>query len=328
MRNKSLVAAVAAGALIFSSSPAFAEEFVNIDGTNPDNGVYWEIDEYGIAYAGDYNENFSTVYYPNEVYGGADYFFCGDSGDSASGITVTNEPNGDVTVDCPAVANIVEDGITSTMHFRFYAESDTGYLARQWIEIENTTDSAIELSSGLYVYYYWNYNEWVEGDNYVTSQGNGYAVAGDTWSAGSDLVGEDIATTSAWAASCFTDAFTPDSGYYYPNATNTIAANSTTNLLTFFNIAFPTAASADAAEAVYEKVIAQSDEYETLAGRLDDGLPAGEEFVAWTTGACGDDSLADTGVDGALVDNGALGAFIILGLGAMVYAARRRITRK
>lgn len=323
MRNKSIATAAVIGALMFTSSPALAEEFVNIDGSNPANGVFWEIDEYGIASAGDIDDNFATIYYPNEVYGWSDYFYCGDSGDSASEITVTTEPNGDVTVDCPPVADVVYDGITSTMHFRFYAESDTGYLARQWIEIENTTDEAITLSSGLYIYYYWNYNEWTEGDNYVTSQGNDYAEAGDTWAAGSDIVGEDIATTSAWAASCFTDDFTPDAGYYYPEATNTIAANSTTNLLTFFNIVFPVEASADAAEAAYATVIAQADEYGSLTGRLDDGLPTDEDFVGWNTGACPSANLADTGAPESFT--GAVGLGIsALALGAVTVVARRR----
>ncbi len=87
----------------------------------------------------------NRLYYPLENYAQDDYFYCG-SGDGSDSV-VTTETNGDITIDCPCLANTFVTGLTGTLHIRLYAEDETGYMARVWGELENTTGSTITIGS-------------------------------------------------------------------------------------------------------------------------------------------------------------------------------------
>lgn len=305
---------------LFLALPSYAVTTVEIEGDNPAGGAVWQIDGYGIANAGDYDGNYTTTYYPNWIDPGWDIEWCGTN--DGTDVTVTQESNGDVTVDCDENVDAFDTGVSTTMHFRFYAESDTGYLARQWIEITNSTDSAVDISTSLHLYYYWNYYGWSDGDNWLTSQGGDSGADGDTWGAGNDVAGVEIATTSAWAASCSTQTFTTNSGYDYPDSLSSIDANSTVNLVTYFNMNFPTENNEAGAAAAFDVAIQQASEYDHFTGRLTDGLPSGTEFFGWNDGSC-PELLAETGAPDATTNTAGIAAAAVA-LGIIAVAVRRR----
>ncbi|MFM6967880.1 MAG: LPXTG cell wall anchor domain-containing protein [Microbacteriaceae bacterium] len=316
--------AVFSALMALTASPSFAATNIEIGGDNPTGGVVWEVDAYGIAGSYDYSENYTSIYYPNWIDPGWDIEWCGTNG--GNDVTVTNETNGDVTVDCDENLNAFNDGVSTTMHIRFYAESETGYLARQWIEITNSNDVDENITEPLHLYYYWNYYGWNDGDNWLTSQGGVNGADGDTWGAGNDLGGLEIATTSAWAASCSTETFVADSGYDFPASLDTIEANSTLNIVTFFNMNFPTEASADGSAAAFDVAVAQAAEFSELSGRLDEGLPGDTIFFGWNDGACASEPtvLPNTGASIDTVGTATLaGAAITVGLAAVVIRRRR-----
>ena len=318
------IAATASLSLV--AAPALANTIVNIDGTHPDIGMYWVIDEYGIASAVDAYETTTELYYPNYFYLNGDHALCDDNyGDDA---VVTEESNGDVTVDCPVQHGIIATGLDSTMHFRFYAEADSGYLARQWIEVHNTSGSDITLDDGPSFSYYWNYYGWVDGDYWATSQGSDTGADGDTWGAGAAVNGLESASTAAWAAGCTTQEIVKaDWGYRYGGDAATIPAGETTNLVTYFNMYFPTAATEQGGADSFDVVKAQATEFDQFDGRLIAGLPTDRTYLGWTDGSC-PVALAETG---STVDVNEWLAIAItvatLGLGATVLRRRRTFTK-
>lgn len=319
--TKIAIAATVSALMTLVALPAYAGTAVDIDGDNPSGGVVWEIDEYGISGSYDYNENYTSVYYPNWISPGWDIEWCGSNG--GNDVTVTTETNGDVTVDCVENLDAFDDGVSTTMHLRFYAESETGYLAREWLEITNSNDVVENITEPFHLYYYWNYYGWSNGDNWLTSQGELNGSDGDTWGAGNDLAGAEIATTSAWAATCSTETYVADSGYDFPDELNSIGANSTLNLVTYFNMNFPTEASTDGASAAFDVAIAQADEFDHFKGRLTEGLPSDTEFFGWSDGSC-PEALAETGAPSDTLGTAALaGTALVVGLAAVTIRRRR-----
>jgi hypothetical protein len=161
-------------------------------------GARWQVDGDGIAHAGDAADIVSHwLYYPLENYAQGEYIFCG--GDDGSDATLTDEIGGDITIDCAAMPDTFATGLLGTLHLRLYAEDESGYLARVWVELENTTGSTITIGSDdpLGVYYYYNYSAWSNGDPWMTNAGGGDSgLDGSVWGAGGDVNNDEIATSA------------------------------------------------------------------------------------------------------------------------------------
>jgi hypothetical protein len=302
-------------------------------------GASWQIDEFGIKAGGDTPGTIAhSLYYPLENFAQASYLYCG-TGDGSDAI-VTAEVNGDITIDCPSVANTFVSGLTGTLHIRLYAEADTGYLARVWGELANTTGSTITIGSDdpLSVYYYYNYDAWNNGDPWMTNVGGGdFGLDGAVWGVGGDVDTNEIATSATWGDLSQSCRFTTGSHKMnYPAEANIIAAGDTVNLISFINMVFPATSDSAGTTAAYEAALAQAQtEFAAgLTGRMTDGLPADVVAIGWEKDdACAAPApdtaeapqLASTGTESASLVGfgaGALGLALV-GLGFMV-ATRRR----
>ncbi len=295
-------------------------------------GARWNLGEYGIHNATNIPDTMNhALYYPNEIYGGSDYFYCGSSSGDGSDSTVTNETNGDVTIDCQPETDAVAPGIKGTLHFRLYAESASGYLARQWLEIENTSGTSVDLTSNpISNYYYWNYYGWTSGDPWETNQGPfDHARDGDVWGAGASANGDEIATSAAWGDPCHSSEYV--NGYpqmEFPASVNTIAPGQVINLVTFINMVFPATNDAAGAAAAYATALdqAKTEFAAGLTGRLADGLPAGMVPLGWDTSACPTTpELPNTGVDAGSLGVTGVAAVGLLVAGCAALVVRRRV---
>ena len=339
MNKKLALAAVVSattGIVVAGVAPAQAlawptdGEFV-ISGTNG-GGAIWDMDGYGIGYGWDVNDAMNnSLYYPNEIYG-YDYLYCGD--DDGSDATLTEEANGDITIDCLPSVDQLWEGLTVTMHYRLYASSPSGYLARQWAEIHNTTGATIDMAGEeLYNDYYYNYYGWDPDFSYWTasdgSSGVGNEADGQVWGVNGDSRGNEIVMGAAWGSPCKASEFTYNDSYvYFPSSANVIAAGETVNLVTFVNMVFPTENTEAAATAAYDTALAQAKaEFDLgLEGRLAAGLTPGLNVTGWCGPAA---ALPDTGANASVIGSSlAISAgLLVAGVLALVMV-RRRLARK
>ena len=336
MKKKFLASAgatLAAVALVATASPASAldwpaDGWFEVSGTSG-GGAWWQIDEYGIAYGQDVNEAMNNdLYYPIATYAQSEYLYCGLT--DGSDATLTEEANGDVTIDCEPDTDAFGLGLTGTLHIRLYAEAETGYMARVWAEIENTTGSTITIGADdpIATYYYYNYDAWDNGDPWQTNVGGGdYGLDGSVWGAGGDVENNEIATSSVWADSsqAYRTKAAPN-GMFFPAEANVIEPGQTVNVISFINMVFPTANDAAATTAAFEAALAhaQGELSQGLTGRLAAGLPADLVAIGWEKNdACA--QLANTGIDSAASTAVTAGAIALgmLGLGFVVIARRR-----
>lgn len=314
-------AALAAVALVATASPASAVDwpvngYFSIAGSSGGGGM-WQIGQDGIEYGWDFNGSMNeSLYYPLAMYAQGEYLLCGAT--DGSDATITEESNGDITIDCQPVTDTFVTGITGTLHIRLYAEAATGYMARAWAEFENTTGSTIEIGSDdpIGVYYYYNYNAWDNDDPWQTNVGGGNSgLDGAIWGAGGDIDNNETATSSVWgdlSQGCHFKA--ADKGMFVPAEANTIAADETVNVISFINMVFPTANNAAATTAAFDAALAhaQGELSQGLTGRLAAGLPADLVATGWEKDDSCVPQLANTGAD--------LGSATGLGLGAVVLA--------
>ena len=330
-------------ALVATATPASALAWpaggnFEIPGTMG-GGATWQLDGDGIAHAGDTAENMTHwLYYPLENYAQGDYVHCG--GDDGSDATLTAEVGGDITIDCAAMPDTFESGLTSTLHVRLYAENESGYLVRVWVELENTTVSTITIGSDdpLGVYYYYNYSAWNNGDPWMTNAGGGDSgLDGSVWGAGGDLNNNEIATSAAWGDPSQSCRFkTVSYGMHYPADANVIPAGETVNLISFINMVFPATSDAAGTTEAFDIALehARSEFADGLTGRMTDGLPADINAVGWETdNACATknknatdaNKLAQTGPGLSSVAALAVGAIGIgiAGIGSLVRVRRR-----
>ena len=330
--------AIAAAAVVATSSPASAAPWPSggtfeIPGVMA-GGASWDVDGDGISAGYNIPDTYSGLYYPMYNWANGTNLPCGSN--DGSDATVTNETNGDVTVDCQPVTDTFATGLTATLHLRFYAEAASGYMARVWGELENTTANTIDLGTGdpLAVYFYYNYSNWDDGDPWMTNVGGGdYGLDGSVWGAGGDLENHQIATSSSWAdvsQSCRIK--TTAHGMFYPAEANVIAPGQTVNLVSFINMVFPAtddpAGSAVAFNIALEN--AQTEMAAGLTGRMADGLPAGIDAIGWEKNdACATPELPNTGLDSSASTSIALGvsALISAGLVLTVVSRRRRASQ-
>jgi len=330
----SAATAIAAMALTVSATPATAAPWpaggtFEIPGTMA-GGAAWDIDQYGISAGYNIPDTFPGLFYPLENYAYSGNVYCGAIGGSDS--TVTNESNGDITVDCQPVQDTFVTGLTGTLHIRFYAEDPSGYLARVWVELENTTGATIDLSADpLAVYYYYNYNSWDNGDPWMTNAGGGDdGLDGSVWGAGGDIENHQIATSSSWAdvsQSCRIK--TLPHAMYYPADANIIAPGATVNLVSFINMVFPATDDAAGNTGAFNTALnnAQTEMAAGLTGRMAAGLPEGLVATGWEKNdACVTPALANTGIDSSTSVALALGvsALAAAGLALTVVSRRRR----
>jgi len=291
-------------------------------------GATWSIGSYAIGgVTNTPNSMVSGLTYPNMVYGGEDYTYCGDFFDFATTSTVTTDSNGDITIDCTPVSGIIEPGLVNTIHLRLYAESATGYLARQWVELTNTSDQVVDMTtSPLLNYFFWN-AAWSAGNPRESNLGDATDLHnGDVWIAtGSDTAGNEIATASAWGDTAHSDDYVLNgSQMRFPTEAQIIQPGQTVNLITFMNVVFPATNDAAGAQAAYALALSEArDELGLgLHGRLIAGLPDCLPVTGWVPAPCA--ALPNTGVDSTVTGGIAAGAgaLALLGLGLVV--ARRR----
>ena len=336
MKKKFLVSAgatLAAVAIVATASPASAngwptDGWFDIPGTSG-GGAMWQIDEFGIAFGQDTNEVMNNdLYYPIATYAQGEYLHCGLT--DGSDATLTEEANGDITIDCVPDADAFGLGLTGTLHIRLYDEADTGYLARVWAEIENTTGSTITIGADdpVATYYYYNYYAWDNGDPWDTNVGGGnFGLDGSVWGAGGDIDNNEIATSSVWAdlsQACRIKA--APNGMFFPAEANVIEPGQTVNVVSFINMIFPATNDAAGTTAAFEAALAhaQGELSQGLTGRLAAGLPADLVPIGWEKNdACA--QLANTGIDSAASTAITAGAIALgmLGLGFVVIARRR-----
>ena len=330
----SVSAALAAVALVATASPASAlawptNGWFQISGMSG-GGASWQIDEYGIANGRDVNEAMNNdLYYPIATYAQGEYLFCGAT--DGSDATLTEEANGDITIDCEPDTDAFGLGLTGTLHIRLYDEADTGYLARVWAELENTTGSTITIGADdpVATYYYYNYNAWENGDPWQTNVGGGdYGLDGSVWGAGGDVNNDETATSSVWAdlsQSCRIKA--ASNGMYFPADANVIEPGQTVNLISFINMIFPATNDAAGTTAAFEAAVAhaQGELSQGLTGRLAAGLPSGIVASGWEQNDACVETLPNTGVDSASATAFTAGAIALgmFGLGFVVVARRR-----
>lgn len=320
--------------LVSTASPASALTWPSggwfqIPGTSG-GGAWWQIDVYGLAYAEDVNEEMNNqLYYPLATYAQGEYVLCGEN--DGSDATLTEESNGDITIDCAPDEDTFGLGLTGRLHIRLYAEANTGYLARVWIELENQTASTIVLGADdpLGVYYYYNYYAWQNDDPWLTNVGGGnYGLDGAVWGAGGDVDNNEIATSSVWAdLSQACRIKRADNGMFFPAEANVIDPGETVNVVSFINMIFPATNDAAGTTAAFEAAVAhaQGELSQGLTGRMADGLPAGLVPVGWEKNDACVPTLPNTGVDSSSAASFTAGAMAlgILGLGFVVIARRR-----
>jgi len=334
--KKSLLAGaatlVAAIALVVTAAPATAAPWpaggtFNIPGAMA-GGASWDVDHDGIAAGYDIPDTYVGLYYPMDNWSTTG-FYCGNG--DGSDATVTNETNGDITVDCQPVANTFRTGLRGTLHLRFYAQAASGYLARVWGELENTTGSTIDLSADpIAVYYYYNFTAWNNGDPWMTNVGGGDdGLDGSVWGAGGDIQNHQIATSASWAdvsQSCRIK--TLPHAMYYPAEANIIAPGATVNLVSFINMVFPATDDPAGSAAAFNIALnnAQTEMAAGLTGRMTAGLPDGLVATGWEKNDACVPQLPNTGIDSSTSAALALvmSALAAAGLVLTVISRRRR----
>lgn len=317
-------ASVMTVALLAVGSAALAVDVV-VPGTSG-GGAVWKVGEYGVEQSLDAEALYAETYYPNLIYGDI-YFACGTNG--GTDVTVTNEANGDITVDCPTMADLVP-GLTYTMHFRMYAEATTGYLERQWLDVTNTSDAPIDIDT-LYFAFFYNRDGW-NGVPALASNGSNGLADGDVWLVAGNDSGGAIVTASAWAAKCGSAGWTLDgmsNTMSPPPSEQVIPAHSSLGYVTFMNMVFPTTADAAGASAAFDLAtrVAENEFDSGLTGRLVEGIPAGTHIVGWTVGACPpipSPELPNTGVDVGSLGPTGFGALVVMAAGCAAIVVRRR----
>lgn len=298
-------------------------------------GAIWSMDEYGIRQSWPAVNNSMAVglSFPNEFYSANnEYLYCGNTDGSDS--TVTQLENGDVSVDCAPSVDTLSPGLTVTMHFRFYAEAPSGYLARQWAEIHNTSGTTVDLSATpIYVGSVFNTLAWDSATSYFTASdgttGTTNFADGQVWGVNGDSRGNFIATSSAWGSSCQARDFTVTYQLYtLPSSADVISAGETVNLISFMNMVFPATNDAAGATAAYDTALAQAHaEYDLgLTGRLAEGLEPGLNVVGWCSPVAPDTesvTLPNTGRNNAgIASAGSLG-IVLFAFGALVLLRMR-----
>ncbi len=289
------------------------------------------MNETGIFLAYDVNDVLAGPPYPNAIYGD-DYLYCGDSNGDGSDSTLTEEANGDITIDCQPNVGDLWEGVTVTMHYRLFAESSYGYLARQWAEIHNTSGATIDMAgSELYDMYYYNDNSAGGASLYTASDGaTGFDLEADgqVWLVSGNSEPNNVIMGAAWGSPCKSSEFTFDSSYYFPSSVNVIAAGETVNLVTFVNMVFPAESTGAAATAANETALAQAKaEFDLgLKGRLAEGLTPGLNVAGW----CGPDAaLPDTGANTSVIGSSlAISAGLLTAGVLALVMVRRRLARK
>lgn len=309
------VLALALGA----ASPALAAEpTVDGDGIVTIGAAHWQVDEYGLAYgwdAADVYDLSGYIYYPGEFYYD-NYLYCG-TGIADADVVV--ESNGDLTITCPS-GPFGSTGLTGSLTFRFYAQSESGYLMRQLVTLTNETDAPIELADGIFAYYYDGYTGTQGGPGFITSSGGDTVGADDTGYISHDPSGASVVETEVWAP----NGSAPGAGIVgdsHPAITYTedatFAAGETKYFVNFTNMVIPATQDEEGAAAAFEIASAQTEEYTDFSGRLVEGLPEGLPVVAW-----GMTPVAPAPIVPTLANTGSdVSALGVAGLAALLAAA-------
>jgi len=303
-------------------------------------GAIWEMDQYGIASGWDVaDQSDAVIYYPNLILNKATDLYCGSDNGDGSDSTLTEEANGDITIDCQPSVDDLGVGLTVTLHYRLYSESSYGYLARQWVEINNTTNSTIDMTGdGLFSMYNYNYNSWDSDFSYYTASdgttGTSNEADGQVWGVTGDSRGNVIALGAAWGSPCNASEFTvgytsgvEEPFFSFPSSANLIAAGETVNLVTFVNMMFPAENTEAAATAAYDTALAQAKaEFDLgLTGRLAEGLTPGLNVTGWSCAA----TLPDTGVSESVMGTSVAISAGLLAAGVFaLVVVRRRLARR
>lgn len=320
----------AAAIVVGVSAPAHAAD-PTIDGAGiiTIGDAHWQMDQYGLAYGWDAADVYDLdgyLYYPAEFYSD-DYLYCGPSGPPVDG-TVTVEANGDLTVACPA-GPWGSTGLVATLTIRFYAESASGYLARQFVTISNPTGAEVVVDpAGFDSYYYDGYTGTQGTPGFGTSSSSNTLQPTDTWYVSVDPTGASVVETQAWARTGSTSGHTADSASFlvtYSAADSTFAPGETKYFVNFTNMVIPTAQTPEAAAVALDISLEQTSEFASFSGRLLTGLPEGITAIGWGSTPV-TPALANTGseVSARIVLFGSTAGILALAGGLLVARSRSR----
>ena len=293
----------------------------------------WGFNEYGLSYAWDAADAYSSygyAYYPGFVENDTDYLYCPNYDTTA---IVNTLADGDITIDCETTPVVGYAGLENTYHFRLYSTESNGWLLRLTLDIENTTDADLTISDNT-SYFYGTYWSDVANYNYLTSSGGSTSTGPeDSWFIAGQKNGTTVYQTSAWARTGQTAAaglsVTGNSGYSYVDyAGLTFPANSTTHLVQFVNVVIPAAQDEASSTAAFATAQAQVGEFSTFCGRLTEGLDPSVDYVGWGTPAsCAQPALAETGSDATNLPLVLGGSALLILLGATGVILTRRRSR-
>lgn len=284
----------------------------------------WQFDEFGLKYAWDVNDLWSSdgyLYYPNEFSfshdpntgSGGDYFLCGDPSTFRSEVEITQLEDGTYTILCPEMSVPGFPDLVSQIEFTLFPEADSGYLLRQVISITNSSNAVVivpdlELHNfpNLHTdYWQGQYAGHEEAEWFVDSINSPFV--GWLWEEATFFSqgmgdGRAVSVTNAWAKTgeaysshYFTDNSNNQGNPYAGSGTmlrtdalTHFAAESTTRFLTFTNMVLPTDSTPSAGALAKATTIAQSQEFSEFSGRLVEGLPDCTTYVGWgtTPGTC------------------------------------------
>ena len=336
MKTKILAGIAIAGALTLTAGmPAQALSWPSDDKFVIGNGQ-WQITEYGVLYGWDaadvYDDN-GYADYPTEGYSW-DYLYCGaDYSDSYTQSTITEEPNGDISIECPAWTTPWDyapyTGVTMQSFVRLYHEEKGGYLARYLTTFTNSTGADIPVEDFLVFESTTKPDDFNSGDYSTSSMGNALA-SGDTWTIAGNTDGSTIYQTSAWAKIGNGTGFTLVSDELtFPAGSSVIPANGSVSIATFTFIVIPATQDAAGATAAFTVAQNQVNEYESFDGRLTCGIPVGTVVVGWGTATsddCATPALPNTGMSSAqtVTLSATAASLVVVGFVTVMLLRRRR----
>ena len=339
MIKKISAVVILVGALTISgTTPALAATWPS-DGTFVVGDAKWQVNALGIEAGWDAADTYDSAGYlsnPTSMYA-YDYLYCGNGGgyyddpiENFSASIVTQEANGDTSIECPVwdAAWDTYSGLSMQSFMRFYHEEQGGYLARYLTTFVNSTGSDITIAdlsmfgSTLVPRDFDNAN-----GHFVTSSGGSSMADADTWSASGNpsTSTPTVYMSSGWAKTGNGAGLTFTNGdmFLFAPSPTIIPASSSKSFITYSFMVIPQTQDSAGTNAAWDAVQAQALEYSTFDGRLTCGIPQGTVIELWGTAPA--DSCATLPNTGLKTQDAsfALAAFV-MGAVLVVAAARRR----
>lgn len=291
----------------------------------------WQFDDYCIANGSDAAEHFLTpvngyipaIYYPMEymlkLNGQDEYLLCEDQANSV----VTNEPNGDITIEIPRFELDVTN-VWAQVVYRIYGTANNGWLLRMETIFSNESGADYSITDLFSYQYAQNYTyDSSSSSTFMTSSSNSATslASDDTWLISAVNGGQSVVQTVAWArdgeatnygiSSSGQASVDADLQNHYVD--RTLPPNESLHYIQFTNMNIPapnyTSSTAEIAAAE-----AQVAEFASFSGRLVAGLDASVDYIGWGVPQTVDP--ADEEVQQTLAATGMSGSFLWMSAGA------------